>query len=113
MKILELITVTMMVINHIDTTCVTHSLHKGLILCQIEGIFSSIARLKLIIVGRDNLTTFDFFIRVCRPYSYLYIDIVHTKYLRKQAIKVVPSLAIRKLQSNNQYTHVITPVWDY
>ena len=47
--------VTMMVVGHIDTTHVTHSLHKGLTLCQIEGILSSITRLKL--VGRDNLTT--------------------------------------------------------
>ena len=49
MKTPELIIVTVMVVGYIDTTYITHSLHiyiyKGLILCQIEGILSSIARL--------------------------------------------------------------------
>ena len=47
MKTPELIIVTVMVVGHIDTTYVTHSLHKGLILCQIEGILSSIASCRL------------------------------------------------------------------
>ena len=35
----------MMVVGHIDTIYVTHSLHEGLILCETEGILSNIARL--------------------------------------------------------------------
>ena len=52
MKTPELIIVTMMVVSHIDTTHVTHSLHKGLILC-IEGMLSSI-------VVHDNSSRFTY-----------------------------------------------------
>ena len=68
MKIPELITVPMLVVGHIDTTYVTHNLHKGLILCQNEGTLSSIARLKISWQGQSNY---------CLIALLEYLDLIH------------------------------------
>ena len=57
MKTPELIIVEVMVVGHIDTTYVTYSLHKGLILCKTVGKLNLVAYSQVKLVGRDNLTT--------------------------------------------------------